>query len=318
MARQPTQFGSQVRALRRAVGLTQAELAEASGISERTVSDLERGVRATVYPATARALAAALRVRDDRLTAFLLAAGGAEGPSAGVIGMLDPLPATYRSRLPARPARLIGRDSEVASILALVRNPGIHLVTVLGPGGVGKTRLVTEVAVMSQDEFAAGTWFIDLALVDDVALVLPAIASGIGLQPEPGELSPLLASRIGSGTALLVLDTFGHLLPAGPGVAGVAPRPPGAVSQGRFVTHDRAAHRATPASARPVGAPLAGGRAGPGGGVAATRRSGRSDSRTHPVPMMPVSTSAAENTMTWAISRSRRVAATGSSDWPVT
>jgi predicted ATPase/transcriptional regulator with XRE-family HTH domain len=227
MARQPTRFGSQVRALRRAAGLTQAELAEASGISERTVSDLERGVRATVYPATARALAAALQVGDDRLTAFLLAAGGAEGPPAGMTGLLDRLPATYRSRLPSRPTRLIGRDSEVASILALVRNPDVHLITVLGPGGVGKTRLVTEVAVMTQSEFAAGTWFIDLALVDDAALVLPAIASGIGLQPGPGELSPLLASRIGTGTALLVLDTFEHLLPAGPVIAELAASCPG-------------------------------------------------------------------------------------------
>lgn len=224
MARQPTQFGRQVRALRRAVGLTQAELAEASGISERTVSDLERGVRATVYPATARALAAALRVGDDRLAAFLLAASGADGPEAGV---LDPPPAAYRSRLPARPTRLIGRDSEVASILALVRNPDVHLVTVLGPGGVGKTRLVTEVAVISQDEFTAGTWFIDLSLVDDAALVLPAITSGIGLQPEAGELSPLLASRIGTGKSLLVLDTLEHLLPAGPAIAGLAASCPG-------------------------------------------------------------------------------------------
>jgi transcriptional regulator with XRE-family HTH domain len=53
MSRPPTHFGAQVRALRLAAGLTQAELAEASGISERTVSDLERGRRSSVYPATA-------------------------------------------------------------------------------------------------------------------------------------------------------------------------------------------------------------------------------------------------------------------------
>lgn len=99
--------------------------------------------------------------------------------------------------------------------------------TVLGPGGVGKTRLATEAAVISQDEFTAGSWFIDLSPVDDAALVLPAIASGIGLQPGTSELSPLLASRIGAGKSLIVLDTFEHLLPAGPAIAGLAVGCPG-------------------------------------------------------------------------------------------
>jgi len=57
-----TGFGAKVRELRVAAGLTQAELAEKAGISERTVSDLERGLRGTVYPATARQLAASLGV----------------------------------------------------------------------------------------------------------------------------------------------------------------------------------------------------------------------------------------------------------------
>jgi predicted ATPase len=166
-------------------------------------------------------------VSGDRLTGFLLVARGAEVAETSVIGLIGPLPAAYRSRLPARPTRLIGRGSELASISALVRDPGVHLVTVLGPGGVGKTRLATEVAVISQDEFTAGSWFVDLSAVGDAALVLPAIASGIGLQPGIGELSPLLANRFGGGKSLLVLDTFEHLLPAGPAIAELAADCPG-------------------------------------------------------------------------------------------
>jgi predicted ATPase/transcriptional regulator with XRE-family HTH domain len=227
MAQQATHFGAQVRALRLAVGLTQAELAEASRISERTVSDLERGRRGRIYPATARRLAAVLRVSGDRLTAFLLAAQGSGEPETTAAGLIGPVPTAYRSRLPPRPTRLIGRDSELASILALLRGPHVHLVTVLGPGGVGKTRLVTEAAALSHDEFTAGLWFIDLSGVGDAALVLPSIASSIGLQPATGELPTLVASRIGGGKSLLVLDTFEHLLPAGPAIADLAASCPG-------------------------------------------------------------------------------------------
>jgi predicted ATPase/transcriptional regulator with XRE-family HTH domain len=222
LAQQATHFGAQVRALRLTAGLTQAELAEASGISERTVSDLERGRRGRIYPATARRLAASLCVSGDRLSAFLLAAHGAGEPETSAAELIDPVPAAYRSRLPPRPTRLIGRDSELAWILALLRNPHVHLVTVLGPGGVGKTRLVTEAAALSHDEFTAGLWFIDLSAVGDAAFVLPSIASGIGLQPGTDELPALLANRIGGGKSLLVLDTFEHLLPAGPAIADLA------------------------------------------------------------------------------------------------
>jgi transcriptional regulator with XRE-family HTH domain len=103
--------------LRLASGLTQAELAQASGISERTVSDLEGGRRGNVYPTTARRLAAALRVSGDRLNAFLLAAHGGGEPETSVSGLIGPVPAASRSRLPPRLTRLIGRESKLARVL---------------------------------------------------------------------------------------------------------------------------------------------------------------------------------------------------------
>lgn len=75
-----------------AVALTQAELAERSGISERTVSDLERGLRHSVYASTARQLAAALGIGADDLAEFLRTAGGASGSAASIGGATAGLP----------------------------------------------------------------------------------------------------------------------------------------------------------------------------------------------------------------------------------
>jgi predicted ATPase len=92
---------------------------------------------------------------------------------------------------------------------------------------VGKTRLATEAAVITQGEFAGGTWFVDLSVVGDAALVLTTLASSIGLQPSTSELPALLAERLSGVASLLVLDTFEHLLPAGPAIADLAASCPG-------------------------------------------------------------------------------------------
>lgn len=214
MAHQPGLFGPQVRALRHGVGLSQAELAERAGISERTVSDVERGLRTSVYPATARQLARALQVDGDRLAAFLLAAQGKAGNGDTAAREIGLLPAAIRARMPASLTRLFGRDLELAMLLDLVRSPATRLVTIVGPGGVGKTRLALEVAESTQDEFPGGTYFVDLSALDDAALVVPAIAGSVGIQPGPGELAPQLVRRLSGDRSLVVLDTFEHVLAA--------------------------------------------------------------------------------------------------------
>jgi len=149
LAAHPGEFGMQVRNLRIAAGLTQAELAEHSGISERTVSDLERGLRATAYPSTARRLAAALEIGPEGLAAFVSQArglGAVDGPSARSAAM----PSQQRARLPSPLTRLLGREAELSMVLALIKDPGIRLVTLVGIGGIGKTRLAVEVAARAQ------------------------------------------------------------------------------------------------------------------------------------------------------------------------
>jgi predicted ATPase/DNA-binding XRE family transcriptional regulator len=214
MARDASEFGRNVRALRLGAGLTQAELAERSGISERTVSDLERGLRATVYPDTARRLAAALAVEPHVLPAFLRAARGVR--AVGMAPQDGTSPPIDRSFIPFRLTRLIGRERELEEVLGLLEHPHARLVTVVGPGGVGKTRLAAEVGALSAARNPRDTYFVNLSDVEDAALVLPTIAACVGLQPGPSGLVPRLARRLGEGRALLVLDTVEHLLDAAP------------------------------------------------------------------------------------------------------
>jgi predicted ATPase/DNA-binding SARP family transcriptional activator len=116
--------------------------------------------------------------------------------------------APARRALPTRVTSLVGRDRELAAIRGLL-SAG-RLVTLVGPGGVGKTRLAHEVAAAEQDP-----WWADLAALRDGEAVPPAVADAVGLDAQPG--SPLLDTLRGwarSATGLLVLDNCEHLLPS--------------------------------------------------------------------------------------------------------
>ncbi|MGZ6299432.1 MAG: ATP-binding protein [Candidatus Limnocylindria bacterium] len=202
-----TDFARRVRTLRAAAGLTQAELAERAGISERTVSDLERGLRSTVYPATARRLARSLGVEGHELAAFLTAARGADLE-------IGPIPSDHRSRMPVPLTRLLGREQEIASALAWLRDPAMRLVTLVGPGGIGKTRLAIEVASAVQAGFPGGVVVASLADADDPNLVLPLIAAALGLSAGVADVP-----RLPGGRTLVVLDTMEHRVEAAPAIA---------------------------------------------------------------------------------------------------
>ncbi|MEO6208477.1 MAG: helix-turn-helix domain-containing protein [Candidatus Limnocylindrales bacterium] len=215
MSTAPTGFGATVRKLRAAAGLTQAELAELAGISERTVSDVERGLRAAVYPATARRLAASLAVGSDGLPAFLREASARPGAAAK---LRDEDPGVRRARVPAPLTRLLGRGTEVSECEAMVSDPAERLIVLVGPGGIGKTRLATEVAASLEDSFPGGVYFVSLSGVDGAEMVLAVVASAVGLVSESASLIESLAQRLGRQRSLLVLDTFEHLLEAGPAI----------------------------------------------------------------------------------------------------
>jgi len=212
----PTGFGAKVRKLRLAAGWTQAELAEQAGISERTVSDLERGLRGTVYPSTARSLATSLEVSSADLPAFLSEARGQTDGAGKPRDEIGAVPGAHRARVPTPLTRLVGRESELAICSDMVRDSDVRLLTLVGPGGIGKTRLATEVATLVQDDFPGGVYWVGLSAIDDPNMVLSVVASAVGLVWERGSLPESLAQRLGQQRALLVLDTFEHLLTAGP------------------------------------------------------------------------------------------------------
>ena len=122
--------------------------------------------------------------------------------------------------LPARLTSFIGRDEDVEAVVGLLTEN--RLITITGPGGIGKTSLATEAARASADLAPDGAWFVALADVADPASVRSVTARTIGLFDGPGRpASEALAHYLKDRAVLLVLDNFEHLLDAAPDVAAI-------------------------------------------------------------------------------------------------
>jgi len=204
-------FGALLRRHRQAVGLTQEELAERAGLAAAAISSLERGLRQRPYPHTVQALADALGLSATERADFV-AARRPPGAPAGAVGTAPALPR------PLTP--IIGRAAELATIQRLLTADGARLLTLTGPGGVGKTRLALEAAAALAERFAQGVVFVPLAAVTDAALLVGAVAQALGVQPVVGEaLAETLHQYLGEREQLLVLDNLEQLLGAVPEVA---------------------------------------------------------------------------------------------------
>jgi predicted ATPase/DNA-binding winged helix-turn-helix (wHTH) protein len=127
------------------------------------------------------------------------------------------------SNLPVSRTGFVGREKEAAAAGELLLRPDVRLVTVTGPGGIGKTRLAVEVASTLSEKFPGGTYFVPLSPLSDPGLIAAVIAQTLGIRGT-GSQSPFdilkesLRDSLGAPT-LLLLDNFEHLLPAAPTVA---------------------------------------------------------------------------------------------------
>lgn len=194
--------------MRLAAELTQRDLAARSGISTRAISDLERGINHAPQRETARMLSDALGLHPEERDRFLdLARRRPQSPA---------LPSS--SSQADNPDPLIGRVQELALIEATVFRPGTRLVTLAGPGGVGKTRLALEVARRFAPRDPGGVPFLRLEGLHDAALVMPTLAAAVNA-PASGDASALharIAAQLSAGNRLVILDNFEHLLAAAP------------------------------------------------------------------------------------------------------
>jgi predicted ATPase len=120
---------------------------------------------------------------------------------------------THSHNLPVQPTPLIGREKEVATVEHLLRREEVRLLTLTGPGGIGKTRMALQVAAELSDRFADGVFFVNLAPISDPTFVVPTIAQTLELR-ETGEqpLLDLLQASLRDKQLLLLVDNFEQVL----------------------------------------------------------------------------------------------------------
>jgi predicted ATPase/DNA-binding CsgD family transcriptional regulator len=209
-------FADLLRRARLAAGLTPEELAEAAGISVRAVSNLERGINRAPHRYTLELLADALHLSDEARAEWAAVSRRVGRQSSGMSHKVrGPLEREHPYDLPAPVTPLLGREVDIASVVERLCTPSVRLVTLTGPGGVGKTRLALAVAdelAGADSEFA---YVVGLAALRDPELVMSAIATVLGVQETGSQpLLETLTSYLRSKRLLLVLDNFEHVLSA--------------------------------------------------------------------------------------------------------
>jgi predicted ATPase/DNA-binding XRE family transcriptional regulator len=208
-------FGEWLKRRRKALGLTQEQLAQQICCSTILLRKIEAEERRPSTQIIER-LAEVFKVASPEREAFFRFARGdwRAAPPEVAEGVPRSIPRSGpRSRLPASTTSFIGREKELKEIAGLFSTS--RLITLTGPGGVGKTRLALQIAREQQAAFDDGVWFIELASLAQPELVPSVIAAVMRLEEAPNQpVSETLAHFLKSKKLLLVLDNCEHVIEA--------------------------------------------------------------------------------------------------------
>ncbi len=206
-------FGQWLKQRRKALDLTQQELAWQVGCAVITIQKIESHERRPSKQ-IAELLADHLGVATNERSAFVRFAR--MGVSARWSVLFAPV-ASCLTNLPSQLTRLIGRDQDMAAIRKRLLNDDLRLLTLVGPPGVGKTRLVAQVAASLLDEFNDGVYIVALASIRDPNTVPSAIAQTLGVnETTPRSFANRLKQYLSNKHMLLVLDNFEQVVTAAP------------------------------------------------------------------------------------------------------
>ncbi|MDQ3953830.1 MAG: DUF4062 domain-containing protein, partial [Actinomycetota bacterium] len=173
------------------------------GLLDAIRSDDDVSYKAFSSPEELRSL-----IQDD-LALMLAERFGATAPGE------RSLPRSEVAVFPVQPTPFVGRAAEVEALRGLLTSDDVRLVTLTGPGGIGKSRLAFEAARPLGEAFPDGMTPVLLGPLADSSLVVPAVARALGVRETAGRSTPeAVAEHVGEARRLLILDNFEHVLPA--------------------------------------------------------------------------------------------------------
>jgi len=189
-------FGEELRRLRRRSGLSQETLAARAGLSPEAVSLLERG-RRSPRMTTMRLLAEGLRLPESDRSALFASVNFPE-PSV--------------PSLPVFADNPVGRDAELRAVAELIERDDTRLLTLLGPAGVGKTRIAVGYAATQPAQFPDGVHWFPIGTLNDPTTVLSALAGALGVRGSPKTSVEEIIDHLRPLSSLLVIDNAEHHL----------------------------------------------------------------------------------------------------------
>ena len=222
-------FGDLLKYLRRRAQLTQRELAIATGYTEGHISRLEKNLRPPDLATVAALFVPALGLEEEPETAaqLLRLAASAHGDQRHVgedftisrvqeITEISESAESIPSNLPIQLTTFIGRQAEIAEITAFLSGAKpARLVTLTGPGGMGKTRLALQTAIGLSHLYPDGIWFVDLTPLSAPELIAQTVASALSVPEKGGQSTEqTLVEHLLSKRVLIVLDNCEHMISA--------------------------------------------------------------------------------------------------------